>query len=296
MLEYEHEYDVCPVCGSRNIVFDQDQSAYVCANCGYVLDQHPIFYGSETRSFDETLPRTSGSNTFKVHDHGIGSTEFGTSSSYGGKWVGIARIQKSIRVNKSDKIVEKALRYLNKYVKILNAPNYVAETAAMILRETVKDKNYKNKTLSSIAIASIYVAFKIHGIKKPAKLFSKEAGISLKELWHAERKIHDAIRGINTRMKKEDPAYHVSYIVKKLGLSPQVEKLALGILNESIKLGLDIGKPAVGLATASVYLASILLNEKKTQIEIASVVNVTDVTIRNRYSDIVNSFDIVVYI
>ncbi len=296
-MNISQTYYKCPYCGSSNIVFDEELQSYVCVSCGTVLENHPLDYGFELRSFDNKLPRTSGSSTNKVHDHGIGSTEI--SIEYGKnryKWRNMRKIQKSIRVDKSERIVEKALRYMNKYSKILNAPNYVVETAGWILKETVKGKNYKNKTLKNIAIAAIYIAYKIHGIKKPAKLYSREAGITLKELWHAEKEIHNAIKDLNKRMKREDPIRYITYIVEKLNLPPEVEKLAITLLNESRKIGLDIGRAGIGLATASVYLASILLNHKRTQLDIAKTVNVTDVTIRNRYSDIIDSFDITVYL
>ncbi|MDY7083308.1 MAG: transcription initiation factor IIB 3, partial [Halobacteria archaeon] len=38
-------------------------------------------------------------------------------------------------------------------------------------------------------------------------------------------------------------------------------------------------------AAAAVYLASILTNDKRTQNQIASVADVTEVTIRNRYQE-----------
>ena len=52
------------------------------------------------------------------------------------------------------------------------------------------------------------------------------------------------------------------------------------------------GRGPIGLAAATVYMASILLDEKKTQQEVASVCDITDVTIRNRYGDLVEKLDI----
>jgi len=45
------------------------------------------------------------------------------------------------------------------------------------------------------------------------------------------------------------------------------------------------GKSPTGYAAAAIYAASLLCNEKKTQNEVASVAQVTEVTIRNRYQE-----------
>jgi transcription initiation factor TFIIB len=298
-MRYEHEELKCPYCGSTEIVFDPRDGVYVCARCGTVIGR--VYYeGVETRPFDTALPRTSGSYTNTVHDHGVGSTTFDVSykisvrDKY--KWRNMRSLISKYRVTRKNRIIEKSLRHLNSYAKKLSIPDYVHETAAQLLRKTVDGKNYKDKTLRILALGSIYLALKIHGLHKPAKLFVKEVGITLSELWKAERMVRDANEGINTMMKKERPESYVSYIVNKLGLPNEVEILANRLIKEVRKLGLDVGKPAVGIATAAVYLASILLNKKKTQLEIAEVVGVSDVTIRNRYGEMIEALDIEVYI
>ena len=296
-MKYEHDVIVCPYCKRKSVIFDYEKNEYVCTACGSVIEDHLIDLGFEHR-YTETpnSTRTSGSYTFRVHDSGIGSTEFFTRYSYGSsnKWLTMKRLQKSIRVEKKNKIVEKALRHLNNYAKILSPPKYVIETAGMLLQKSVEGKNYKDKTLRLLAIASLYISYKVHGIPKSAKMFAKEMSISLKDLWHAEKKIHQNVKDLNKLLKKDEPEQYIPYITNKLGLSEKVSYLATYIINLAKRAGLNNGKSAVGLATASVYIASILLNEKRTQIDVAKTVNVTDVTIRNRYNDIVKYFDITI--
>ncbi|MEM1742085.1 MAG: sigma factor-like helix-turn-helix DNA-binding protein, partial [Desulfurococcaceae archaeon] len=47
------------------------------------------------------------------------------------------------------------------------------------------------------------------------------------------------------------------------------------------------GKDPAGLAAAAVYIASLELGEKRTQKEVAQVAGVTEVTVRNRYKELV---------
>ncbi|MGQ4871799.1 MAG: transcription initiation factor IIB, partial [Candidatus Thorarchaeota archaeon] len=64
------------------------------------------------------------------------------------------------------------------------------------------------------------------------------------------------------------------------------------ILKRSREKGLTIGRDPLGLAAAAIYVASILLDERRTQREIAEVARVTEVTVRNRYKEIVRVLQI----
>jgi transcription initiation factor TFIIB len=64
------------------------------------------------------------------------------------------------------------------------------------------------------------------------------------------------------------------------------------ILRQSRTLGLTIGRDPLGLAAAAIYVASIMLDERRTQREIAEVARVTEVTVRNRYKEIVKKLGI----
>jgi len=58
------------------------------------------------------------------------------------------------------------------------------------------------------------------------------------------------------------------------------------ILKEAEYRELTIGRGPTALAAASLYIASILCGERRTQEEIANVTGVTQVTIRNRYKEL----------
>ncbi|GAG79528.1 unnamed protein product [marine sediment metagenome] len=45
-------------------------------------------------------------------------------------------------------------------------------------------------------------------------------------------------------------------------------------------------KKETGMAAASLYIASVLCGERRTQTEVADVAGVTEVTIRNRYKEL----------
>jgi transcription initiation factor TFIIB len=78
----------------------------------------------------------------------------------------------------------------------------------------------------------------------------------------------------------------------QLALSSPVQLRTVEILQRSRDIGLTIGRDPLGLAAAAIYVASIMLDERRTQREIAEVARVTEVTVRNRYKEIVKKLGI----
>ena len=68
----------------------------------------------------------------------------------------------------------------------------------------------------------------------------------------------------------------------------QLSTITLKILEDAADKELTSGRSPIGMAAASIYIASVLSNERVTQSEVAVVAGVTEVTIRNRYKEIVN--------
>ena len=75
-------------------------------------------------------------------------------------------------------------------------------------------------------------------------------------------------------------------------LSPKVQKEALGILKKAEVSELTSGRGPAGIAAAALYVASLLNDEKKTQREVADVAGITEVTIRNRYKELLDRLNL----
>jgi transcription initiation factor TFIIB len=57
-------------------------------------------------------------------------------------------------------------------------------------------------------------------------------------------------------------------------------------MKKANEMEITSGKGPMGIAAASLYVAALLVGEKKTQREVADVAGVTEVTIRNRYKEL----------
>jgi transcription initiation factor TFIIB len=113
-------------------------------------------------------------------------------------------------------------------------------------------------------------------------------GVDANSIWRAYRNI---VTRLKVRVYKPPrPHIYIPKIVSNLKLPAEVETLAIKLADILAATKLSQGKPPEAIAAASVYLASILLDSKRNQLEVASAINVTDATIRNRYRDIVDNF------
>ena len=59
-----------------------------------------------------------------------------------------------------------------------------------------------------------------------------------------------------------------------------------GILKKAEVAELTSGRGPAGIAAAALYVSALLNDEKKTQREVADVAGITEVTIRNRYKEL----------
>ena len=297
-MVYEHVLNKCPICGSSNIVFDYERGEYVCMNCGMVISDRVIDVGREWRAFDpqdaSSKSRTGRSLTHAIHDMGL-TTTFSRrgrriSSTLKKKMRDLSRIQKQIRISKKDRVKVTGLKYLNNYITKLQLPSQVREEAARILQKALNKLNVKKKTVRAMAAASILLACKVYKIPKTLRTIAKDLGFKEGDLWRAEKKILNIVKDVTPKMP--EPKDFIPYIIKQLDLSVNVQYLAAYLTYLARKKDIASGRGPIGLAAATVYIAAVLLDEKKTQQEVANVCNVTDVTIRNRYGDLIENFDI----
>jgi len=77
-----------------------------------------------------------------------------------------------------------------------------------------------------------------------------------------------------------------------LKLNAETQSNAIEILEQAQKAELTSGRGPTGIAAAALYVAALLHGEKRTQREVADVAGVTEVTIRNRYKELLEELDL----
>ena len=62
-------------------------------------------------------------------------------------------------------------------------------------------------------------------------------------------------------------------------------------IEKAMEKGLTSGRGPTGVAAAALYIASVLLGDRKTQRDVAEIAGVTEVTIRNRYKELTEQLE-----
>jgi transcription initiation factor TFIIB len=89
-----------------------------------------------------------------------------------------------------------------------------------------------------------------------------------------------------------NPVDYISRFASSLKLNATTQTKAVEILEMAQKAELTSGRGPTGIAAASLYVAALINNEKRTQREVADVAGVTEVTIRNRYKELLKELDL----
>ena len=287
----------CPNCGAMNsVTFDPERGIYVCTNCGFVIEDMIIDQGPEWRAYtaEDRLERerTGSPITPKVHDFGI-TTRIGYSKVKDRAKIHKLRlIHNKLRVTVKERKLVTYLSVLNAEASKLNLPDHVKETAALLTRKLIEEGKAKRIDMYTLIAGVIYYSCQVNKIPKSLQEIKTLYGISSSDLWKALERIQAVAKSIQGFKPTIKPTEYIPKITEKLNLPPYVSTKASELVDLMHKNGLTSGKGYTALAAASVYLISTLMDVKRTQKEVAESLNITEVTIRNRYKEIINNFDI----
>jgi len=284
-----------------NPIFDYERGELICTDTGEVIDEERISLGPDWRAYssEEWNRRAHASSlTNTVHDSGL-ITEIGSATSKSLRETlrvkKLALLQRKLRVDRNERKLVEALTYLNNICNILGLPDNARETAAIVLKKLFSVLQPRQNKLMVLAIASVVLASRKHGIPVRVREITEKFGVSEDEYWKLMSEIHMKT-DLSEIKAYVDPRKFLPQIIYNLRLSQNVYLLSSKIIDTLKKNGLTEGKDPAGIAAAVVYISSIIMNEKKTQREVAQAANVTEVTIRNRYRDIVDKVTITVFI
>ena len=293
----------CPECASDHIIRDYERGELICGDCGFVINDLHIDMGPEWRAFDsaqtEQKARTGAPMTVMIHDKGL-STEIGWQNrdSYGksipsknrAQMYRLRKWQRRIRIsNNTERNLALALSELDRLASGLGLPKNLRETAAMIYRNAVNKNLIRGRSIEGVVASSIYAACRQCDVPRTLDEIAAESNINRKEIGRNYRFL---TRELNLRLMPTSPTDYISRFCSELKLSGDTQTEALAILKQADDLGALSGRGPTGMAAAAIYIASVTTMERRTQHEVADVAGVTEVTIRNRYKELVQRLGI----
>jgi transcription initiation factor TFIIB len=159
----------------------------------------------------------------------------------------------------------------------------------MIYRKAALKKLSRGRRIEGVTAASLYAACRQCNVPRTLNEISNATNISRKEIGKTYRFIS---RELELKILPTSPQDYISRFSSVLKLSDYVKTKTLEILHEAANRELTSGRGPTGMAAASLYIASVLCGERRTQREVAEIAGVTEVTIRNRYKEIIDKLDI----
>ena len=289
----------CEECGSTAFIEDPSRGELICSKCGLVLKQNIIDTGQEWRAFDseQMSKRARGGAplTFTKHDKGL-TTEIGKGlgelykvpAKKRAQYYRLTKWHKRL-IKSKDRNLSFALSELQRIVSFLNLPRTVHERLARYYEEAVNKGLVRGRSIESVVASLTYAVSREFGSPRTLDEISEASGVEKREIGRTYRYI---ARELQIRILPADPITFVPRFCSMLGLSDRVQAKSIEILRKAKKHDITSGKGPTGVAAAAIYIACVLIGEKRTQREVADIVGVTEVTIRNRYKELIEKLGI----
>jgi transcription initiation factor TFIIB len=289
----------CPECGG-NVVNDEEHGETACVDCGLVVEQDSVDRGPEWRAFDaqekNEKSRVGAPTTNTMHDKGLSTNiDWRDKDAYGNS-LGSRQREKMQRLRKwnerfrtrdsKERNLKQALGEIDRMASALGLPKNVRETASVIYRRALDEDLLPGRSIEGVATSAVYAAARQAGVPRSLDEIAEVSRVEKNEVARTYRYV---VRELNLQVQPADPESYVPRFASGLELSEEAEHRARRLLQNAKEKGVHSGKSPVGLAAAAVYAASLLTNEKTTQAAVSDVADISEVTIRNRYHELLEA-------
>jgi len=282
----------CPECGGINLVLDKERGEVICKDCGLVIEEKMIDFSHEWREFDhedaDKKRRSGAPMTYTKFDKGLGtsigqkSDVYNLGSKERNKYFRLRKWQYRIStaIERNLKLALDELKRVSSYLKL---PKSVEEESARVYTMAVQKGLVRGRSMESVVAGALYAACRRHEVPRTLDELSEASGIDKKEIGRTYRFI---TRELGIRILPSNPVDYIPRFASALKLTAETQSKAVDILHQAQKAELTSGRGPTGIAAASLYVAALSNNEKRTQREVADIAGVTEVTIRNRYKEL----------
>lgn len=292
------EITKCPECGSSSLKYDKSRAETVCQQCALVLEENKVDPGPEWNSYDaEERARTGPPSNILVHDKGLSTMiDWKNKDSQGkclqgeaaAKMGRLRKWQRRLRIrNPKDRNLSFALGELDRMTSALGITRPVQQTAAVMYRKAVGDDIIRGRSIEGMITACLYAACKQ---SKVSRTLDEIAGVSRVSRLHIGRSYRVLISSLKLGILPPSAMEFVSRFCSPFEFPDNnIRSSAENIIRQAEGSGVTSGKGPEGIAAAAIYIAAMAspFRYRVTQKKLAKIAGVTEVTIRNRYKELV---------
>jgi len=259
MVNELEEKRKCPVCGSTSIVRDEVSGEVYCARCGTVIEELPLDF-KPPPTYEEPIEYRK----IRPSDTVVG--------------------------DKEKKLLENFESQINNYAFRLKIPYYIKDTAVSYFAKILtSSKKILPENIKYIAAALLYIAAREHNYPLSYKAIKKTLRIPSEKIMRAIRAVYDTL---HIKPKQLDPIVYLQQVIEKLKImDSDTIQAARKLLKTAEERSLISGKDIRGVVGGVIYIVVKAHGIRKTQKEIAKACGITEVTIRNRFLELVDLFE-----
>jgi transcription initiation factor TFIIB len=299
--EPTHETATCPEC-TGSVVRNEDAGERVCADCGLVVGADEIDHGPEWRAYEARekaeKSRTGAPRTELLHDRGLSTTIGWPDRDARGNALSARKRRKLRRLRtwnerfraqgSKDRNLKHALGEIDRMASALGIARPTRETASVIYRRALDEELLPGRSVEGVATAALYAASRLDGV---ARTVDEVAVVSRVERLEIERTYRYVVRELSIQVPPTPPTEYLGRFASALGCADETERRARELIETATEQGVHSGKNPVGIAASALYAAGQLCNDQFTQAEVAAVSDISEVTIRNRYREVLGAVD-----
>jgi transcription initiation factor TFIIB len=178
--------------------------------------------------------------------------------------------------------LKRAMDEADNLAKKLEIPRDTREAGTAIYRRALQEDLIPGRGIEEISAASLYLACKQNRVPRSPDDFAEYSKYDRKSILRAAKYLQSEL---DLNAEPFNPSKYVDRYTDELEMSVNVAETAKDIIDYGYEEGIFSGCSPTGVAAGAVYLAGRLTGEKRIQSEIASVAEVTEVTIRKRYQE-----------
>ena len=287
VVEYEVISNSCPECGGLIQDF-YERGETVCKSCGLIVFERSLDISHSgirayTKQEKDKKERTGCPISILMPDIGL-STIIDRSKIKNPDLRRAAKWNTHMTWEKRNMLI--AITELKRIGSNLNFPERVKKAAIRLYKEVFKRKLLRGRSINGMVAACSYFICKDEKVPITLQEILDEASINANIVKKCYKIL---VRELNLKSSHIDPISLIPRYCADLDLGIEIEKETIKVLRNYISKSSICGKDPKGLCAGSIYLVAKLKNRKVSQKEISQIINVTEVTLRSRYKELLKS-------
>ncbi|KAI5149629.1 transcription initiation factor TFIIB [Enteropsectra breve] len=275
----------CTDCGEKVDIIEDYKNGYnVCGKCGCILGNRLIDEGSEWRSFSDSTkadPTRVGSASNPFLD--CEQLDTVISAGQGMNSYTLSKIQMKSYMRGPDRALKNGLNLISAFCERAYITKTIINRAQHVFKNVDGKKLLKGKNLEGAVAACIYIACKLENASRTFKEISVITGVQKREIGRCYKLI---AQEVDTKGMVPS-ADIVARFCSDLNLNLRVQSIAAQISHKIQEIGCLTGRSPDSIAAAVIYFVTMLYPDlRDVQRDIQNVTNVTEVTIKNTYKDL----------